>query len=1407
MSTPIVSSPPPASATAVLVLGMHRSGTSALTRTISLLGADLPRKLIPASNTSNPTGHWEPRDVQELNDRILDAMGSRWDDWRRLDPDSLRGERLTHAQGQALDILNREYGGSRLFVLKDPRICRLLPFWLPVLERFGASPACVLLWRPPEAVAASVLRRNGVDPAKSRLLWLRHVLDAEHGSRGLRRTIVSYDELLADWRAVAHRLGAELGVAWSGFAGAQHEIDAFLHRPPDAGARPAEEDGSDGASQAARLLSGVRTAEALAAAAPELDRLRRALDDAEAAFGPALSAEQAARTRVEADVRTLNATLDVRNRYIRALENAARIRDAQLADGGVRLAWADARIGEIEDVLHRSRPVDGERERARVLQTQLFRQRRELVRQRCAELTRELPPRIVLGRTLTLGQRRDLRDRAYALLDAALLDPLWYLQASPDVLLAGVDPIWHWLLIGWREHRTPNPLFDTSWYLAAHPEAAASGADPLTYYLRHGIAQNHEPGPLFSREWYLRRNTDVRAAGMDPVVHWLKHGAAEGRKPGPWFDPGWYLEENPDVADAGLPALEHYLLAGAFDGRDPCPGFSSHWYRARYADVSGNPLLHFLKHGLAERRLPLPPRSAYRPGQTEDGIFDPRSSFVIQLELSDELEAWARALTGTGGTGRFSVILPTWNRRETLPAAINSVVGQSYPDWELIVCDDGSADGTEALVRDHYAEAINAGRIRYLHLPHGGVAAARNAGLRVAQGKWIAYLDSDNTWHPHYLLMMAAAYIRHPERRSAYACLRVHDEVQQRRFVRYNPFDGGKLLAHNYIDLNVFTHERGVYEQLGAFDESLRRLVDWDLILRYTRLYEPVLVPHVLCDYRISPALGNISLTEPLDDNEARVRRKHARFVAAAGSTPLRLACVVPAWPPSATTLADLEELCRLAVDVRVYHVAEAARPAGELPGIPAARVVGAEALGRELVADQRNWVHGADLDPGTIGLISAAAAQAGLAFSFAASATPAWTSLAKAANSDLCAAVLVAGERLESSPEPGGLAGKLLVHPPSGAMQALLDCCARAPLDIFMITHLREGDDDAVAAAERTIRCVLERTATPMVLTIVADGSASACLQRLAALARAEPRIRLVPLAAPAGFARAANTALSLARSEYVIHVSSAGSYVARAGWEQHCLHAMREVPELALAGPLIASATLTDGRSFLRQPWFPLCREPAFARRHLDRRFRQIHGGLFVLRRSVFVHEGGFNEAVPEPRCQAEYCYYLASRGHRIGHIGGLHVLADGVAPELDARLDESILALDRASPAAISLLDRCASADCARCNVCGWTGDVARHADGIGFDCPQCRSSPRDRAVLRWLAESGRALLRPTVDARGLGAAVRARLETVFPLRDWPAQIAVPTPLPIAHSHALGLPPSIAAGETEPICAVVD
>ena len=193
----------------ILVLGMYGSGTSALTRMFSLAGAALPRTLLEA-NEADGTGCWEPERLVRYHDRLLSDLGSSWHDWKPLDFPSLPLSDRKTIHSDIKSILADEFGGRRLWVLKEPRICRFVPIYREVLSDMGVALSPVLIFRNPLEVMASLQRRGDWPVERSAadacLLWLRHVLDCEAATRGVKRSIASHASIVSDPVAALARI-------------------------------------------------------------------------------------------------------------------------------------------------------------------------------------------------------------------------------------------------------------------------------------------------------------------------------------------------------------------------------------------------------------------------------------------------------------------------------------------------------------------------------------------------------------------------------------------------------------------------------------------------------------------------------------------------------------------------------------------------------------------------------------------------------------------------------------------------------------------------------------------------------------------------------------------------------------------------------------------------------------------------------------------------------------------------------------------------------------------------------------------------------------------------------------------------------------------------------------------------
>lgn len=276
---------------AVVVLGMHRSGTSALAGVLARLGCDLPEEIMPA-NEFNPKGFYESLKAYNLNDAILAAGGSSWDDWQSFNPAWVSSPLSAEFRERGGKVLEEEYGDSSLFLLKDPRICRLLPFWQQLFEAQQIQPTYVLTHRNPLEVARSLQKREGWPMAAGLLLWLRHVLEAETGTRGMQRCFTSYDRLLTDWTGVMETILARTGLALPhSCASVADEVEGFLsaslrHSAEPAAAVAESSPGVDWVRDTFEILERWADQGEQKSDYPVLDRIRSEFDAMTSMFGP-----------------------------------------------------------------------------------------------------------------------------------------------------------------------------------------------------------------------------------------------------------------------------------------------------------------------------------------------------------------------------------------------------------------------------------------------------------------------------------------------------------------------------------------------------------------------------------------------------------------------------------------------------------------------------------------------------------------------------------------------------------------------------------------------------------------------------------------------------------------------------------------------------------------------------------------------------------------------------------------------------------------------------------------------------------------------------------------------------------------------------------------------------------------
>lgn len=278
---------------AIVIAGMHRGGTSALTGILHHLGAAMPRNLIPKSR-HNPRGFFESEVLYPKHDALLADAGTSWNQLLGPSPEWFATPAAERWVGRLAEITESEFGDDPLIAIKDPRLSRFVPIWQRVLARLDIEVHYLIPVRSPLAVARSLKVATDIPEASGQLLWLDHFLRAEHDTRGLPRAFVSYENLVADWRSEIARAVDAAGIPLpSPDRVTEAAIDEFLVTDKD-------QEPLETIAAQADLHPWVASALGWAAAATSgesppsqtLDELRANLRTAEAAFGAAIGATE-----------------------------------------------------------------------------------------------------------------------------------------------------------------------------------------------------------------------------------------------------------------------------------------------------------------------------------------------------------------------------------------------------------------------------------------------------------------------------------------------------------------------------------------------------------------------------------------------------------------------------------------------------------------------------------------------------------------------------------------------------------------------------------------------------------------------------------------------------------------------------------------------------------------------------------------------------------------------------------------------------------------------------------------------------------------------------------------------------------------------------------------------------------
>jgi len=501
---------------------------------------------------------------------------------------------------------------------------------------------------------------------------------------------------------------------------------------------------------------------------------------------------------------------------------------------------------------------------------------------------------ILLSRRNTSIKNALLNIKAYkAIKNSNVFDIGYYLNNYDDVRRSGKDPIMHYLYEGFKEGRKPNPSFDTEYYMERHADVRNSNLNPLAHYVLYGIHDGRKTQEKNGKDAF----TQLRMKDKKSVLKGSKHHKnVRGSIFTPGDDPvirGWLAkigDNNPRTAILKIDNKDEYeVICDIFrsDLKKNKINQGKHAFEfpvpTEYINKKNHNLVLIDKKTgkiLTEMILNWSQNRFFKEfgGFLVDSILTPtirapfreedKRCFGVMENVANHLSDLSMNMDDKP---LISVVMPVLNRIDTIQAAVDSVLEQTYPNFELVIVDDGSEDGTFELLKGISDERI----ILLRNDSCQGVSNARNRALAVARGKYIAYLDSDNLWDPKYLAAMIGAFLKLPDADAIYSgqlLFRANNESPIG--VRFASYNKSLLKNTNYIDMNAFCHTQDVYKRLGGFDESLKRLVDYDLIMRISEDAKIYSIPVLLSYYYFDKTENAISKTVNYDESLELTRNK-----------------------------------------------------------------------------------------------------------------------------------------------------------------------------------------------------------------------------------------------------------------------------------------------------------------------------------------------------------------------------------------------------------------------------------------------------------------------------------------------------------------------------------------------------
>jgi glycosyltransferase involved in cell wall biosynthesis/predicted nucleic acid-binding protein len=786
----------------IIVLGMHRSGTSAVARLLNMMGAYFaPERVELPINPANPKGYWERRDVVNLNEDIFKSLDISWDKIAKFTSKSINSEIVQRFQPYAAEII-LGLDAQRPWMLKDPRLCLLLPLWLPLLE----VPVCVFVYRSPIQVAQSLAKRDKLSLRLGMALWEKYNLCALEDSRQLQRILINYEDLMQHPVATVKKLYEQLQqLEVQGLRlPSEKEICTFLEptlfhaqgddslqnayvTPQQANLFNALQDGSILTMKPLPSLSG--------GAQEILEEYEQRVQD-EAKITALQQEISQLRVAHQGEISQLHVIHQARETTL--AEEMARVKQDFDKKWLANLRSQALIVSDYQGQLIAAKQQG-------VQQAEEFKQQFNIAQEHHAQLEQQLfelrierqhlhSDLIALRNTIT-GNKQELAMRAQKLATLEVIEP----QLAEKT----------------------RQLAEKEQQLSSHAQELASKNQHISALTQRVHKQEENVQRLWG--WVMALQTDIFAVFNS--LSWKSGRSLTNtimrltlRSPGATAE---------DHIRTLLANIAHHRAARP----DDLPS----------SEVAVSPNISTTASSTPPTPTPDAPRATlhHSPIDYQRWIknYDTLNSKIIK-RMQQQIAEW-------GHKPVISIVMPTYNTEEKwLRAAIESVIAQIYPNWELCIADDASTQPQVRQVLQEYANRDQ--RIKVVFRDKNGhISAASNTALEIATGDFVGFLDHDDTLAEHALFWVVRDINQYPNHKLWYSD---EDKINENND-RYDPYFKSDWNYDLFLSHNLVTHfavyRTDLIRKIGGLREGYEGAQDYDLVLRVIEQISPVEIRHI----------------------------------------------------------------------------------------------------------------------------------------------------------------------------------------------------------------------------------------------------------------------------------------------------------------------------------------------------------------------------------------------------------------------------------------------------------------------------------------------------------------------------------------------------------------------------------